>query len=133
MRDRDGWHRDSRGNEHFHAHDAEWADREIREKAASSSSSGYGRDESRDAAKGFHVLCWFVGTVCMIEAVSLRGIVEKWMKGAGFSPVTSDRVGMVAGLALLFFVGALIWKAPGYLAKSIVLILSALIAGFFIF
>ncbi|AGN82016.1 hypothetical protein L483_13135 [Pseudomonas putida H8234] len=69
----------------------------------------------------------------MIEAVSLRGIVEKWMKGAGFSPVTSDRVGMVAGLALLFFVGVLIWKAPGYLAKSIVLILSALIAGFFIF
>ncbi|MFJ1573012.1 hypothetical protein ACIOAU_15735 [Pseudomonas sp. NPDC088322] len=133
MSDRDGWHRDSRGNEHFHAHDAEWADREIREKAASSSSSDYGRDPSRNAAHGFQLAFLFLGGVCLHEARLLWQMVEKSMKSSGFSPVTSDRVGMAAGAALLVFGAVLIWKAPGYLAKTVVLILFALIAGYLIF
>lgn len=133
MSDRDGWHRDSRGNEHFHAHDAEWADREIREKAASSSSSDYGRDPRRNAAHGFQLAFLFLGGVCLHEARLLWQIVEKSMKSSGFSPVTSDRVGMAAGAALLLFGAVLIWKAPGYLAKTVVLILFTLIAGYLIF
>lgn len=134
MSDRDGWHRDMKGNEHFHAHDAEWANRDIREQAErDSSGSSHRLDSSGNAENGFQVVSWITGGLCLSEAHKLWIIVEKSMKGSGFTPVVSDRVGMAAGIALIALGGALVWKTPGYLGKSVVAILYVLIGGFFIF
>ena len=130
MSDQDGWHRDSKGNEHFYAHDAEWADRDMRQnQAARTSSSNSG---SNDAANRFQFIISIAGAACLFAAHKLWVVVEKSMKVSGYSPVVSDRVGLAAGLALIALGGVLVWKAPGYLGKSIVCILYALITGYLI-
>ncbi len=128
MKDKDGWHRDSKGNEHFYAHDAEWADKEIRQKRAAQGSSGGGgggssRSSGIDFENRFQFFFSVTGGVCLLEAHELWTDIEKSMKASGYSPVTSDRVGMVAGIALVALFGFLICKTPGYLGKSIVCVL----------
>jgi hypothetical protein len=130
MSDQDGWHRDSKGNEHFYSHDAEWADRDMRQKqAARTSSSNSG---SNDAANRFQFIISIAGAACLLAAHKLWVVVEKSMKVSGYSPVVSDRVGLAAALALIALGGVLVWKAPGYLGKSIVCISYALITGYLI-
>ena len=134
MSDRDGWHRDSKGNEHFYAHDAEWANRDIREQAErSSSSSAYSSDSSGNAQNVFQIILMMFGGVCLSAGHKLWVIVVKSMKGSGFTPVVSDRVGMAAGIALVALGAALVWKTPSYIGKSVVTILYTVIAGFLIF
>jgi hypothetical protein len=130
MSDQDGWHRDSKGNEHFYSHDAEWADRDMRQKqAARTSSSNSG---SNDAANRFQFIISIAGAACLLAAHKLWVVVEKSMKVSGYSPVVSDRVGLAAAICLIALGGVLVWKAPGYLGKSVVCILYALITGYLI-
>jgi hypothetical protein len=133
MSDQDGWHRDSKGNEHFYSHDAEWANRDIRQKEAARGSSGSSSNSgSNDAANRFQFIISIAGAACLLAAHKLWVVVEKSMKVSGYSPVVSDRVGLAAALALIALGGVLVWKAPGYLGKSVVCILYALITGYLI-
>jgi len=132
MSDRDRWHRDSKGNEHFYAHDAEWADRDARQQKASSG-SGRSRSSPYWDSDRWHVAVIIPFVAILLECQKLWGHVEKAMKGAGFSERVAEWTGIAAGIALLALAATCLLKAPSPPAKIAVTILFAVVAGYFIF
>lgn len=130
MKDDGGWHRDSKGNEHFYAHDAEWADREARFQKQSSGGSRSGSYWDSDR---WHLMVMIPFVFIFFECYELWKDVEKEMKGSGFSPKVAEGLGIAAAIALLALAATLLVKAPNPISKIAVSIAFAAIAGHFIF
>ena len=125
MSDKKKMHTDSSGNEHFNASEAEWADRDIREK----------KKKKGDGSSSFGEIFVVVWAVVLFGCYKLYHDLEKAMIKHGYSAEVSDITGKVAGIALLIVAITLVVKAGTPLDRALVCLLYLLIAvaGFILF
>ena len=115
-------HTDLEGNEHFQASEAEWADKDIRQKRTST---------GNDDGSSWQAVVWLI---VLFGCYKLWHLVEDFLTKSGFSEGFSSVSGKIAGAALLVLAITIMVKAGGYrerLFVSLCYLLIAITIGYF--
>lgn len=98
MSDDKKMHTDLNGNDHFQASEAEWADRDIRQRRAQGGGGGASVSEIMIVSCG----------ILVYSCYKLMGYITKSVENFGLSHGVSDIVGkVIAGAVLLFLLSSI--------------------------